>query len=86
MKIEQDTVVMVRWRGERRPGQAAAGQQGTDGLPAWRLRQHLPAIEEALDGHEVGYQTQLSLAPGNAFGLRDESLVRTIPKASSRPA
>jgi len=41
----------------------------------------LAKIEEALDGQSTGFQTTLVLAPEDAFGLRDETLVRTIPKA-----
>ena len=45
----------------------------------------LPKIEEALDGKEKGYQTVLNLAPADAFGERDESLVRSIPKTDFPP-
>jgi len=45
----------------------------------------LPAIEAALDSQEAGYQTTLALAPQDAFGERDESLVRTIPKSEFPP-
>ena len=40
----------------------------------------LPKIEEALEGKSVGYQVTLQLQPQDAFGLRDESLLRTLPK------
>lgn len=46
----------------------------------------LPKIEETLDGKEPGYQVTLELQPEDAFGLRDESLVRTIPKTEFPPA
>jgi FKBP-type peptidyl-prolyl cis-trans isomerase SlyD len=45
----------------------------------------LPKIEEALDGKEKGYQTVLNLSPEDAFGQRDEALVRTIPKTEFPP-
>jgi FKBP-type peptidyl-prolyl cis-trans isomerase SlyD len=44
-----------------------------------------PKIEAALDGQEVGFQTTLDLQPEDAFGARDESLVRTIPKSEFPP-
>ena len=40
----------------------------------------LPKIEEALEGKSAGYQVTLQLQPQDAFGLRDEGLVKTIPK------
>lgn len=45
----------------------------------------LAKIEEALDGQSTGFQTTLVLAPEDAFGLRDETLLRTIPKAEFPP-
>jgi len=42
-------------------------------------------IEQALEGQEKGYQTVLVLQPEDAFGLRDESLLRTIPKSQFPP-
>lgn len=45
----------------------------------------LPKIEEALDGKEKGYQTVVNLSPEDAFGQRDEALVRSIPKAEFPP-
>src|SRR3982751_6969974 len=45
----------------------------------------LPKIEAALDGQEAGFQTTLQLQPQDAFGVRDESLVRTIPKSEFPP-
>ena len=44
-----------------------------------------PKVEAALDGQEVGFQTTLNLQPEDAFGARDESLVRTIPKSEFPP-
>ena len=35
-----------------------------------------PKIEEALDGQEAGYQTQLQLEPQDAFGEYDPDLVK----------
>ncbi|VWX59455.1 FKBP-type peptidyl-prolyl cis-trans isomerase SlyD [Burkholderiales bacterium 8X] len=44
-----------------------------------------PKIEEALEGQEVGFATTLLLAPEDAFGPRDESLLQTIPKTQFPP-
>ncbi|MBC7617404.1 MAG: peptidylprolyl isomerase, partial [Candidatus Saccharibacteria bacterium] len=45
----------------------------------------LPKIEEALTGRENGYQVTLDLQPQDAFGVRDESLLRTLPKKQFPP-
>ena len=44
-----------------------------------------PKVEAALDGQAVGFSTTLDLAVEDAFGARDESLVRTIPKSEFPP-
>ena len=45
----------------------------------------LPKIEEALEGKSANYQVTLQLQPQDAFGLRDESLLRTLPKKQFPP-
>lgn len=45
----------------------------------------LPKIEEALEGQSAGFKTTLALSAADAFGLRDESLVQTIPKTQFPP-
>ncbi len=42
-------------------------------------------IEEALQDQTAGFKTTLQLAPADAFGERDESLVQTIPKSQFPP-
>ena len=40
----------------------------------------LEKIEAALDGHEPGYELALTLAAVDAFGERDDAMLRTLPK------
>ncbi|MGP1683438.1 MAG: FKBP-type peptidyl-prolyl cis-trans isomerase, partial [Giesbergeria sp.] len=44
-----------------------------------------PKVEAALDGQDVGFSTSLDLLVEDAFGARDESLVRIIPKTEFPP-
>lgn len=44
-----------------------------------------PKVEAALEGKEAGFSTTLDLSVEDAFGARDESLVRTIPKSEFPP-
>ena len=44
-----------------------------------------PKVESALEGQSVGFATTLDLAVEDAFGARDESLTRTIPKGEFPP-
>lgn len=85
MKIEQDTVPTVTYRitdDKGRPVDAGAdpmvylhgGYQAT-----------LPKLEAALNGHEAGDKLTVEFAAGEAFGMRDEALVRSIDKADFPP-
>jgi len=44
-----------------------------------------PMIEAVLEGQAAGFATTLDLQATDAFGERDESLVRTIPKSEFPP-
>ncbi|WP_163559809.1 peptidylprolyl isomerase [Halomonas sp. NO4] len=40
----------------------------------------LPGLESVLDGHETGASLEVTLAPGDAYGERDEALVREVDR------
>lgn len=42
-------------------------------------------IEAALEGQQAGFATSVDLQPEDAFGARDESLVRSIPRSEFPP-
>ena len=44
-----------------------------------------PKVEAALTGQDVGAKVTLALAAADAFGERDEALVRVIPKGDFPP-
>jgi len=86
MKIQKDTVVTLRYK----VADAATNQRLDEGRePMVYLHggyhNTFPKIEAAVEGQETGYQATLHLAPEDAFGERDESLMRTISKADFPP-
>lgn len=44
-----------------------------------------PKVEAALEGQAAGFSVTVDLAVEDAFGARDEALVRTIPKSEFPP-
>jgi FKBP-type peptidyl-prolyl cis-trans isomerase SlyD len=76
MKIAKDTVVSVAYKLSDAQGNLIEESEepmvylhgGYDGT--------FPKIEEALDGQEAGYQTQIQLEPVDAFGEYDPELVK----------
>ncbi len=85
MKIQKDTVVTVRYRVAEANGKLIEESRESMVYLHGGYDNTLPKIEAALDGHEAGYEVTLQLQPEDAFGTRDESLVRTIPKKEFPP-
>lgn len=83
MNISKDTAVTIHYtitdpQGKRLDdGDVAYLHGGYDNLFA--------KVEEALEGKSVGDSLTVDLAVEDAFGVRDESLVRSIPKAEFPP-
>lgn len=85
MKIAKDTVVTLRFA----VADATGKQLDQSSEPMAYLHggygNTFAKIEEALEGQETGFATTLALEPADAFGERDESLVRSIPKSEFPP-
>jgi FKBP-type peptidyl-prolyl cis-trans isomerase SlyD len=85
MKIAKDTVVTLQFKVADAAGKLIEQSREPMVYLHGGYENTLPKIEAALDGQEAGYQVVLSLQPEDAFGERDESLVRTIPKREFPP-
>ena len=85
MKIEKDTVPTVAYRITDSTGKAI--DAGSD-LMVYLHGGYggtLPKIEAALQDHETGDKLTVEFEAGEAFGMRDETLVRSIDKADFPP-
>ena len=85
MKIEKDTVVTLRYKVAEANGKLIGESREPMVYLHGGYDNTLPKIEAALDGREAGYEVMLQLKPEDAFGVRDESLLRTIPKKEFPP-
>ncbi len=85
MKIEKNTAVTLRFKVSDANGKLIEESKDPMVYLHGGYGNTLPKIEEALEGQEPGYQTVLALAAEDAFGLRDEALVRTIPRSQFPP-
>ena len=85
MKIEKDTAVTLRFKVSDSQGKTLEESREPMVYLHGGYGNTLPKIEEALEGQLAGYQTTLALEPQDAFGLRDEALVQTIPRAKFPP-
>jgi FKBP-type peptidyl-prolyl cis-trans isomerase SlyD len=81
MKIAKNTVVTLTYRLTDAQGEFIEQTDepmvylhgGYDGI--------FPRIEEALEGHEEGYKSDLHLEPEDAFGAYDADQVRVEPRS-----
>jgi FKBP-type peptidyl-prolyl cis-trans isomerase SlyD len=85
MKIEKNTAVTLRFKVSDAQGKFIEESSEPMVYLHGGYGNTLPKIEEALEGQEPGFQTVLALQPEDAFGLRDESLMRTIPRSQFPP-
>lgn len=85
MKIQKDTAVTLQFKVVEATGQVIEESKTPSVYLHGGYDNTLPKIEAALEGQEPGYQVTLTLSPEDAFGVRDESLVRTIPKSEFPP-
>ena len=85
MKITQNTVVTMQYKVTNSQGQLLDKAQEPTSYLHGGYDNTFPKIEEALEGQEVGFSITLKLAPADAFGERDESLVQSIPKSEFPP-
>ena len=85
MKIAKDTVVTLKYRVAESSGKRIEESKDPMVYLHGGYDNTLPKIEAALDGQEPGYECTLQLQPEDAFGVRDEALVRVIPKSEFPP-
>lgn len=85
MKIEKNTAVTLQFKVADVNGKLVEQSDGPMVYLHGGYGNTLPKIEAALDGQSIGYQVVLQLKPEDAFGLRDEGLLRTLPKKQFPP-
>jgi FKBP-type peptidyl-prolyl cis-trans isomerase SlyD len=85
MQIAKDTVVTITYRIADALGRLLEGGKEPAAYLHGGYGNTFPRLEAALEGKQPGDQVSLQLEPADAFGERDESLVRTIPKSEFPP-
>ena len=85
MKIEKNTAVTLRFKVSDTLGKVIEESKEPMVYLHGGYGNTLPKIEAALEGQLPGYQITLQLPPEDAFGLRDESLLRSLPKTQFPP-
>lgn len=85
MKITKDTVATLKLKVADSLGRLIENAKEPAAVLIGGYGNTLPVIEAALEGQEPGFETTLSLSPEQAFGQRDESLLRSLAKKDFPP-
>ena len=85
MKIEKNTAVTLQFKVTDLQGKLIEDGKEPSVYLHGGYGNTLPKIEAALDGQEAGYQLTLELQPEDAFGVYDDSLLRSLPKKQFPP-
>lgn len=85
MKIEKDTAVTLMLKVSNAQGGVIEDGKTPMVYLHGGYNNTLPKIEEALQDLEAGAQLTLCLATADAFGAREDALVRAIPKTQFPP-
>jgi FKBP-type peptidyl-prolyl cis-trans isomerase SlyD len=85
MKIEKNTAVTLRYKVADDTGKLLEENRDPMVYLHGGYGNTFSKIEAALEGQMPGFQTTLDLQAKDTFGLRDESLVQTIPKSQFPP-
>jgi len=85
MKIDKNTAVTLQFKVTDLQGKLIEDGKEPSVYLHGGYGNTLPKIEAALDGQEAGYQLSLELQPEDAFGVRDNSLLRSLPKKQFPP-
>ncbi len=85
MKIEKNTAVTLRYKISDRLGKILEQSDEPMVYLHGGYGNTFAKIEAALEGQESGYRTTLELPPQDAYGLRDDGLLQTIPKTEFLP-
>ena len=85
MKIDKNTAVTLQFKVTDAQGKLIEDGKEPSVYLHGGYGNTLPKIEVALEGQEAGYLVTLDLQPQDAFGVRDESLLRTLPKKQFPP-
>ena len=85
MKIDKNTAVTLQFKVSDLQGKLIEDGKEPSVYLHGGYGNTLPKIEAALAGQTSGYQVTLDLKAEDAFGLRDESLLRSLPKKQFPP-
>lgn len=85
MKVVTDKVITLEYSLSDEHGRLLDSSDGKEPLTLIHGRGSVfPAIEAAINGHNMGERIKLELTPEQAYGLHDARLLRQVPRGNFR--
>ena len=82
MRIEKNRVVTLHYTLRDEQGAVIDTSEGRAPLTYLHGKGNIiPGLEQALAGKEAGEKLDVSVAPEQAYGVRDERLVQVLPRS-----
>jgi len=82
MRIEQNKVAMIHYTLKDKDGNIIDSSEGRDPLAYIQgIGNLIPGLEQELEGKQKGDKFSAVIPPEHAYGKRDESLIRVVPKS-----
>jgi FKBP-type peptidyl-prolyl cis-trans isomerase SlyD len=83
MQIAKDSVVTIDYTLTDNAGKIIDSSKGKQPLAYLHGGQNLiPGLERALEGKSAGDNIKVTVSPEEAYGIRDEKLVQTVPSSA----
>jgi FKBP-type peptidyl-prolyl cis-trans isomerase SlyD len=83
MQISPNKVVHIHYTLTDNDGEVLDSSQGSDPMAYIHgMGNIISGLEEALTGRKVGDRFKVSVAPEEAYGVRDNDLVQKVPKSA----
>jgi FKBP-type peptidyl-prolyl cis-trans isomerase SlyD len=83
MQISSNKVVHIHYTLTDEEGEVLDSSQGSDPMAYIHgMGNIISGLEEALTGRKVGDRFKVSVAPEEAYGVRDNDLVQKVPKSA----
>lgn len=86
MKIAKNAVVKMHYTVTTKEGDTIDSSAGAEPLAFIHgLGMLIPGLENQLEGKEVGFKDQLTVVAKEAYGVRNEDAMYTLPKSGFKP-
>lgn len=83
MKAGENTVVSIHYTLTNDAGETLDSSAGREPLAYLQgFGNIIPGLENALAGKQAGDKLKVSIAPADAYGVRDDSLKEVVPRAA----